>query len=199
MRYVLIVIAALLCLAVSSCVVDKTDDAVFFSGTITDSSGKGIPDVKIHVISTYNDLDVSTSSDGYYSFSLPSGGLALLLFSKDKYTSQKEEVSFEGGGEVTINKKLNTLSEDSYLIIKDKIINLRNIRGSELVSIQTNTSYDAVCGAQWLTITRIANNGLWFDYSKNESPVERTATILFTSEYGHKDSVTIKQAAGSAQ
>ncbi|WP_029904848.1 carboxypeptidase regulatory-like domain-containing protein [Prevotella sp. 10(H)] len=197
MRNLSFILTAILCLAQASCVIDKTDDTVLISGIIKNSSGEGIQGVTVKVESTSGNIDTQSSSNGYYSFNMPSGGTAFLVFSKDGYTSQSKDARFRGGQKLEIDMTLNTLSEDAYLKVDKDYIEISNNSGKKSITVSTNVSYEVECEADWITNIKKIENIVSFSYSNNEEPAERTAVIKFKGEYEQVKAVTVKQMAGT--
>lgn len=193
LRCIVIFIATLFCLGQQSCVIDNVDDPASVSGVISGTSGSGVSGVKITVKSDLTDIAGETASDGSFSLSMPSGGTAYLTFTKEGYTPQSKGVVFRGGDAITVNVKLTTLAEDSFFIVEKEDFLFKSTGGYGLISIRTNVAYELKCDADWIEVGG-KNSGL-FTCLENKTSQARTTVIRLEAEYGHTETITVKQEA----
>lgn len=67
------------------------------SGTITNCSGIGIPQVAIEVDASSEKINTLTGTDGTYSITVPTGGTAVITLSKEGYTTRTKHIAFGMG------------------------------------------------------------------------------------------------------
>ncbi len=180
---------------ISSCTITDVNEPVTISGKITDSSGKGLPDVKILLETSSEKINAQTSSDGKYTLVIPNGGVAFATFSKEGYTSETKSIAFKGGENRAINLSMNTLKEDAYFRIITSDVSVKNRRGSFSVSIDTNVKYEFSCKEDWIKCEILSNN-IYIEYDENKTLEKRTATITFNADFGLTHTIKITQEAG---
>jgi len=191
----LLLTGVLFLFSLNSCVLTEADDPATISGTITDTYGDGLPEVTIQINSRAGKENIQTDSNGKYSISLPSGGAAVLTFSKEKFTTQIKDIEFNGGARKVVNLKMTSLEEDSYFDIKASNIYVKKINGQVFASISTNVNYEAKCNDDWVKLTK-SSSILFIDYDTNFTFEERTATINLVDEYGKTHNIKVVQEAG---
>lgn len=190
-----LIIEIFILLSFNSCALSESSDPAIISGIITDSSGKGLPDVIIEVDALSGKIDTRTSSNGEYTINMSSGGSALVTYSKDGYTVVKKEIVSRGGAHKTINFKMNTYSEDAYFYAYIAENSVKDTKGRLNVTILANVNYEFECKDEWIKCTKSSSDFL-IEYDENKTSEERTATITFNAEYGISKTLKIIQEAG---
>ncbi len=196
MRYLyLLLFEILITLSFCSCVITDADNPVAILGTITDSYGKGLPEVTVQLETTTGTEEVLTNSDGKYIFNLPSGGTGTISFTKDKFTPQKKTIAFTGGVNKTINLEMKTLVEDSYFNIDSENLSLPKLEGEVFATIHTNTDYKIEYKSDWFTCTNTSSY-ITIKFGTNYTSEKRIANIQITNQYGKTITIKITQEAG---
>jgi hypothetical protein len=196
MRHIyLIIIEFILLFSFNSCTITEADDPVIVSGTITDSYGAGLGDVTVQLETTLGTDEVITNSNGKYIFNLPSGGTGSIIFSKDRFTTQKKTIAFAGGSNKVINLQMKTLVEDSYFDINAKDLSFSKIGGEVFATVHTNMDYEIEYKSDWIICSKHASS-IIIKYDTNYTSEERKATVLITTQYGKTITINVTQEAG---
>ncbi len=196
MRYLyLFIIEALILASFNSCILNETAEPVTISGTITNSSGIGIPQVAIEIDASSEKISTITGTDGTYSITVPTGGTAIITLSKEGYTTRTKHIAFGMGDHKIFNLKMNTLIQDSYFKVDMTEASVKKMKGEVYASITTNIDFDFDCKEDWIKCTKY-KNGITIIYDTNYSFEERSATVTLTSEYENIQTIKITQEAG---
>ncbi len=184
-----------LILLLHSCVISDLNDPSNISGKVTDPTGKGLSDVTIGIKTSSTETSIITSEDGTYNINLQGGGIAVLTFSKEGFTSQTSSILIKGGEKKIFDIKLNLLSEDAYLIMNIDKKTISNVGETFFITISTNTNYYAEWQAEWISCTK-SSTGLSITCSPNDSIVKRKVSIILKTEYDLTDTIKVTQLAG---
>ncbi len=182
-------------LLTNSCILDENDSPVNFSGTITDSSGKGIANAKVKIDYESENKIVEATSSGNYEFEVPHGGTIQITFYKEGYTPQSQNFIFKDNGHVFHDQSLNSLQEDAFFDIDKTALQIKNKKGSFNVQISSNVNYEIKYSESWLKYQK-SGSIISFDYEGNNTLGERTVIIEFVAEYGLHKELTVVQEKG---
>lgn len=190
-----LIVGIFLCISLNGCVLTSSEDAVEIKGTIRDSSGIGIKNVKIYIYSNSYTDSIYSSDGGAFKILIPQGGISKIVFQKEGFTSQQQIVQLKGGDKTEVDITLNSLQEDAFLNIGQQEFNVAN--NGKLVSAQisTNVLYQLRSEVDWIVCEQ-ASKRIIITVEDNETLAERVGKVFVTAEYGIKDTIIIVQSAG---
>ncbi len=181
----------------SSCVVSSYDDPCIISGKVTDSAGKGLPEVLISLKSKLFEDSLKTDAKGNYKINLSEAGIVELVFLKTGYSSKSSNLVLLGGEKKKYDVIMNTLSEDAYFNVEIKEKTVFNTGEIFSIGIHTNVLYELELEskASWISCTK-SGSFLNIKCDSNETTDERIALIILKPEGKPNDTITIQQLAG---